>query len=179
MSTPKKTDADAEWESLEYISGFGNHCRTEALPNTLPQGQNSPQHVARGLYAEQLQGSAFTCPRATNQRSWLYRIAPSVCQGGYSPAVHAEPPAPPPRLTASFPVVDPTPMRWRPMALPAEGATVDFVDGLSTMCGAGGPQLKEGVAIHIYACNAPMTDRAFCNADGDLLLVPQVHVTVM
>ena len=31
-----------------------------------------------GLYAEQLSGTAFTAPRKSNQRSWLYRILPSV-----------------------------------------------------------------------------------------------------
>ena len=98
------------------------------------------------------QGSAFTCPRPTNQRSWLYRIAPSVCQEGYTPRPAAKPPAPPQRLTASFPVVNPTPMRWRPMPIPDDGAAVDFVDGLATMAGAGSPQLKDGVAIHVSRC---------------------------
>ena len=48
------------------------------------------------------------------------------------------------------------------------------------MCGAGEPLVKDGVAIHMYACNAPMADRAFCNADGEMLIVPQLgvlHVT--
>src|SRR3546814_12219633 len=37
-----------------YQSGFGNEFATEAVPGTLPQGRNSPQQVAPGLYAEQL-----------------------------------------------------------------------------------------------------------------------------
>lgn len=44
----------------------------------LPQGQNSPQKCNYGLYAEQLSGSPFMAPRGTNERSWLYRIRPSV-----------------------------------------------------------------------------------------------------
>ena len=36
------------------------------------------QVCSYGLYAEQLSGTAFTAPRTTNQRSWLYRILPSV-----------------------------------------------------------------------------------------------------
>ena len=51
---PDPYPVDQEWAGLEYNSGFGNHHRTEALPHTLPIGQNSPQHVARGLYAEQV-----------------------------------------------------------------------------------------------------------------------------
>ena len=61
-----------------YMPGFGNDFETEALPGALPVGQNSPQTAAYGLYAEQLSGSPFTAPRGTNERSWLYRIRPSV-----------------------------------------------------------------------------------------------------
>lgn len=60
-----------------YMTGFGNHFSTEAVPAALPVGQNSPQQVPFGLYAEQLSGSAFTAPRAENRRAWLYRLRPS------------------------------------------------------------------------------------------------------
>src|ERR687884_1367807 len=65
-----------------YMSGFGNTFETEALPGALPVGRNSPQKVNYGLYAEQLSGSPFTAPQATNQRSWLYRIRPTVKHSG-------------------------------------------------------------------------------------------------
>ncbi|MBL8511817.1 MAG: homogentisate 1,2-dioxygenase, partial [Betaproteobacteria bacterium] len=58
--------------TLTYLAGFGNHHETEARPGVLPQGRNSPQRVAHGLYAEQVSGSAFTAPRADNRRSWQY-----------------------------------------------------------------------------------------------------------
>jgi homogentisate 1,2-dioxygenase len=45
-------------------------------------GRNSPQRCAYGLYAEQLSGSPFTAPRGSNERSWLYRIRPSVRHSG-------------------------------------------------------------------------------------------------
>src|ERR1700687_4563544 len=61
-----------------YMPGFGNDFETEALPGVLPCGQNSPQRATYGLYAEQLSGSPFTAPRGANERSWLYRIRPSV-----------------------------------------------------------------------------------------------------
>ena len=61
-----------------YMSGFGNGFETEALPGALPIGRNSPQRCAYGLYAEQLSGSPFPAPRTTNERSWLYRIRPTV-----------------------------------------------------------------------------------------------------
>src|ERR1700750_1571384 len=65
-----------------YMSGFGNSFETEALSGTLPVGRNSPQRCAYGLYAEQLSGSPFTAPRGTNERSWVYRIRPSVKHTG-------------------------------------------------------------------------------------------------
>src|SRR5260370_8901632 len=65
-----------------YMSGFGNSFETESLPGALPIGRNSPQRCAYGLYAEQLSGSPFTAPRGSNERSWLYRIRPSVEHSG-------------------------------------------------------------------------------------------------
>src|SRR6195952_724195 len=65
-----------------YLTGFGNGFETEALPGALPVGRNSPQRCAYGLYAEQLSGSPFTAPRGANERSWLYRIRPSVKHSG-------------------------------------------------------------------------------------------------
>jgi homogentisate 1,2-dioxygenase len=56
----------------QYQSGFGNHFASEALPDALPKGQNSPQQCPYGLYAEQLSGTAFTVPRANNQRRYFF-----------------------------------------------------------------------------------------------------------
>jgi len=50
---------------------------------------------------------------------------------------------------------------------------VDFVRGLSTVCGAGSAAARAGFAVHVYACDASMRDRCLANADGDLLVVPQ------
>src|SRR5690606_17571321 len=68
---------------LNYQTGFGNEFATEALPGTLPQGQNAPQKVAHGLYAELWTGTPFTAPRASNRRSWVYRITPSAKHGPF------------------------------------------------------------------------------------------------
>src|SRR5713226_6876024 len=64
--------------AAKYMSGFGNTFETEALSGALPIGRNSPQKVNYGLYAEQLSGSPFTAPQDSNQRSWLFRIRPTV-----------------------------------------------------------------------------------------------------
>ena len=70
---------------LQYQTGFGNDCATEALPGALPLGRNSPQQCPYGLYAEQLSGTAFTAPRSENRRSWLYRIRPGAQHKPFEP----------------------------------------------------------------------------------------------
>lgn len=52
------------------LSGFGNHHESEALPGALPIGQNSPQICPFNLYAEQINGTAFSQPRKSNQRRY-------------------------------------------------------------------------------------------------------------
>jgi homogentisate 1,2-dioxygenase len=149
-----------------YLSGFGNEHSSEALPGALPIGQNSPQKVPYGLYAEQLSGTAFTAPRAANRRSWLYRIRPAALHGAFAPFAQArfhnrfdETPTPPDQ------------MRWNPF--PLASAPTDFVDGLYTMAGNGTPAQQVGVGIHLYACNQPMRGRFFYDSDGELVIVPQ------
>ncbi|OYW25940.1 MAG: homogentisate 1,2-dioxygenase [Caulobacter sp. 12-67-6] len=162
------TDSDA----LKYQSGFGNHFATEAVPGALPVGQNSPQQVPFGLYAEQLSGTAFTAPRHENRRSWLYRLRPSAGHGRYEP--YAQP------TLASGPFdgpVTPNRLRWDPIAVP--DAPTDFVDGLSTLAGNGDVATQAGIGIHLYLANTSMQNRVFQNADGELLIVPQQGVLTL
>jgi homogentisate 1,2-dioxygenase len=150
-------------------SGFGNQHASEALPGALPQGRNSPQKVAHGLYAELLSGTAFTAPRAANLRSWLYRRQPSVAVGGYEPMAHAWWKT----GAAQGVAAPPDPMRWNPMPLPAEDTAQDFIDGLRTLVVNGDAAAQNGVAAHIVLANRSMGRRALVNADGEMLIVPQ------
>ena len=151
---------------LRYQNGFGNQFASEAVAGSLPVGRNSPQRVARGLYAELLSGSAFTAPRALNLRTWMYRRQPSVMVGGYEALPHAWL-----KTGAKDGVVaPPDPMRWSPVEIPAE--PLDFVDGLRTLVVNGDADAQSGMAAHLYLANRPM-QRAFVNADGEMLLVPQ------
>jgi len=148
-----------------YQSGFANQFESEALIGALPP-QNSPQRCPYGLYAEQLSGTAFTAPRANNRRSWLYRIQPAARHGRCEPHPH-------PGLVADFDAV-PTPpdrLRWDPLPIPT--APSDFVDGIVSFAGCGSASLQLGVAIHLFAANRPMMQRALYDADGELLIVPQ------
>ncbi len=155
---------------LTYMSGFGNNFETEALPGALPQGQNSPQRCPYGLYAEQLSGSPFTAPRATNERSWLYRMRPSVRHVGRFRKIDL-----PHWKTAPHIVDHGLPLgqlRWNPTPFPDHPVT--FLTGLRTITTAGDVFTQLGMAAHVYLASAPMTDEYFYNADGELLIVPEL-----
>ena len=164
---PRRKSVSVTINQLSYHAGFRNHVVSEALPNALPEGQNSPQNCPYGLYAEQLSGTAFTVPRDHNLRSWLYRIRPSVTQSGYRRVSVGS------IATAPFNtfVPDPNQMRWDPLPLPPK--PTDFIEGIYTVCGNGDASNQIGVGVHLYACNKDMEEKFFCNADGELLLVPQ------
>jgi homogentisate 1,2-dioxygenase len=161
------TDLGGEAVS-HYQTGFGNHFATEAVPDALPIGQNSPQKVPFGLYAEQLSGTAFTAPRAGNRRSWLYRLRPTASHPAFKPYKGA-----PLLRSAPFDEMPPSPnrLRWDPCPLPA--GPVDFVDGLTTYAGNGDVATASGIGVHVYAATRSMAKRVFQNADGELLIVPQ------
>jgi len=114
-----------------YLSGFGNGFETEALPGALPIGRNSPQKCPYGLYAEQLSGSPFTAPRTTNERSWLYRIRPTVNHWGEFEKSTSAFGEPRPRLRSRLP--------WRRCAgsdrIPNEA--LSLLDGIRTITTAG------------------------------------------
>ncbi|MGY8999405.1 MAG: homogentisate 1,2-dioxygenase [Rhodospirillales bacterium] len=152
---------------LFYQTGFGNEFATEALMGALPKRGNSPQKAPHGLYAELLSGTAFTVPRETNRRSWLYRIRPSVV---HQPFVQIDN-----GLVRGAPfdnqVVTPNQLRWN--ALPMPEQPTDFVDGMVTMMGGGDAATRTGLAVHLYTANCSMKDRFFYNADGEMLFVPQ------
>ena len=161
----------------QYMTGFGNHFATEAVAGALPEGRNSPQRHAKGLYAEQLSGTAFTAPRAENRRSWLYRLRPSAQHPAYQPFNQGRVRSGP--FTEAPP--NPNRMRWDPLPMPE--APTDWVGGLVTYGGNGDPEAGVGTGIHLYAANRSMVDRVFYCADGELLIVPQqgrqVFVTEM
>src|SRR5437773_7962223 len=100
---------------LEYLSGFGNEFASEAVLGALPVGRNSPQRVPYGLYAEQFSGTAFTAPRGSNRRSWLYRIRPAAVHRPFRRIENG-------RVLSTWDEVDATPnqLRWDPLPIPSE-----------------------------------------------------------
>jgi len=152
-----------------YMPGFGNDFETEALPGALPQGQNSPQRCNYGLYAEQLSGTAFTAPRGQNERTWCYRIRPSVKHTGRFRKIELP-------YWKSAPNIDPDVIslgqyRWDPV--PHSDEPLTFLTGMRTMTTAGDVNTQVGMASHIYLINQSMEDEYFFTADSELLIVPQ------
>jgi homogentisate 1,2-dioxygenase len=155
---------------MDYLSGFCNHFTTEAVPGVLPQGQNMPQKVAFGLYAELCTGTPFTAPRATNRRTFMYRIRPSATHKPFTEIESRR------MRSGPFDEVPATPnqLRWNPLPIPHED--VDFIDSIVTLAGNGDPSQQTGMGIHLYAANRSMDERYFYDADGELLIIPQLGV---
>ena len=152
-----------------YMTGFGNSFETEALPGALPVGRNSPQKAAYGLYAEQLSGSPFTAPQAANQRTWLYRIRPTVRHvGAFEKIARDLLRTAPERDESELP---PGQLRWSPVPIPTEPLT--FVTGLRTITTAGDCETLAGMASHLAFVTRSMKHEHFSNADGELLVVAQ------
>ncbi|PQO22525.1 homogentisate 1,2-dioxygenase [Rhodobacteraceae bacterium WD3A24] len=154
-----------------YMPGFGNDFETEALPGALPQGMNSPQKCNYGLYAEQLSGTPFTAPRGQNERTWCYRIRPSVRHTARFSRIDLP-------YWKSAPHVDPDVIslgqyRWDPVPLPAGDEGLTFLTGMRTMTTAGDVNTQVGMASHVYLITDSMVDEYFYSADSELLVVPQ------
>lgn len=152
-----------------YMPGFGNDFETEALAGALPHGQNSPQRCAYGLYAEQLSGSPFTAPRGINERSWLYRIRPSVKHTGRFTKTDVP-------FWKTAPCLDEHDLaigqlRWGPPPMPNEATT--FISGVRTMTTGGDVNTQTGMAAAVFLVNRSMVDEYFFNADAEMLVVPQ------
>ena len=155
--------------NLRYMSGFGNDFETEALSGALPRGKNSPQKCKYGLYGEQLSGTAFTAPNHQNERTWCYRIRPSVKHSnGYKKIDFP--------FWKSAPYIKPEVIslgqyRWDP--IPHSKEPLNWLTGMRTMTTAGDVNTQIGLASHIYLVNKCMVDTYFYSADSELLIVPQ------
>ena len=153
-----------------YMPGFGNDFETEAIEGALPIGQNSPQRCPYGLYAEQLSGTPFTAPRASNERTWLYRMRPSVRHIARMRRIDLP-------LFRSAPTPDESglplaPMRWDPAPIPEDAGT--WLEGMRSIATGGDVLTQTGFAIHTYAVTESMETEAFYNADGEMLVVPEI-----
>src|SRR5262249_12923047 len=106
--------------------------------------------------------------RSENRRTWLYRIRPSTLHPPFRRIDN--------RLVVSAPMsgveAPPNRLRWDPLPIP--DAPTDFVEGLTTLAVNGDVGMPVGAAVHLFAANRSMADRVFYDADGELLIVPQL-----
>ena len=154
--------------SKSYMSGFGNDFETEALDGALPQGQNSPQRCPYGLYAEQLSGTPFTAPRGKNERSWCYRIQPSVKHTNRFKKIEMPFWKSAPHILDD--IISLGQYRWNPIS---SDTKTNFINGMRTMTTAGDVNTQVGMAAHIYVATENMENEYFYSADSELLIVPQ------
>ncbi|KAK9150318.1 hypothetical protein Syun_008627 [Stephania yunnanensis] len=161
-----------EFESLlDSRSYFTLVLHSYAKKDSSPGAEQSDQVSVQGLYAEQISGTSFTTPRKLNQRSWLYRIKPSVTHEPFKPRSPSHK-----RLVSEFnqsnSFATPTQLRWRPLIIRPKMAFCMYCH----FC-TGGNELQMHLIYHYhdgrYAANKSMENCAYCNADGDFLIVPQ------
>ena len=157
-----------KFNSNSYMSGFGNDFETEALDGALPQGQNSPQRCPYGLYAEQLSGTPFTAPRGKNERSWCYRIQPSVKHTNRFKKIEMPFWKSAPHILDD--IISLGQYRWNPIS---SDTKTNFINGMRTMTTAGDVNTQVGMAAHIYVATENMENEYFYSADSELLIVPQ------
>ena len=157
-----------KFKSTSYMSGFGNDFETEALRDALPKGQNSPQKCAYGLYAEQLSGTPFTAPRGKNERSWCYRIRPSVKHTNRFQRIQMPFWKSAPHVLED--VISLGQYRWDPVKIDEK---TNFITGIRTMTTAGDVNTQVGMAAHVYIASIDMIDEYFYSADSEILVVPQ------
>ena len=163
------TQPDNIYSPTKYMPGFGNDFETEALPGALPQGRNSPQKCNYGLYGEQLSGTAFTAPNHQNERTWCYRIRPSVKHSHRYTRIDV------PHWKSAPNIVDDIvslgQYRWDP--IPHSKADQNWIEGIRTMTTAGDVNTQVGMASHVYLVTQSMQNEYFYSADSELLVVPQ------
>ena len=155
---------------MNYLHGFANHFESEALAGALPKAQNSPQHAPLGLYAEQINGSAFTSPRHQNLKTWMYKIKPSVIQGKFQEVGHGT------WLSDTHKgkvIKTPEALRFHPYPEATPAKKINFIDSFYTYAINGAPELRTGAAIHLFAFNQSMMNEFFYNADAEMMIVPE------
>lgn len=168
VRSPKSPIASAsDVDTLAYQAGFGNEFESEAVPGSLPLGQNSPQRPPFDLCSELISGATFVAPRAQNRRSYVFRLRPSTVYGEFkeidAKTFRSPPFSQPPAPNA---------YRWKPLPLPQ--GPMDFVDSMFTICGNGSPDTQAGMAVHVYGATRSMENRVFANSDGEMLILPEI-----
>lgn len=153
--------------TYQYLSGLGNEHATEVESGVIPVRQNNPQHHPKGLYAEQVNGTAFTTKPDNNRRSWLYRKQPSAVHGSVEQVTKFSQ-----FLTAGIhdglTLATPEQLRWRDYS---EDKKQTFFESVFTLAVCGDVKSWTGGAIHLFDCS--QSDQTiYANVDSESLLMP-------
>ena len=116
-----------------------------------------------------MSGTAFTAPSHQNERTWCYRIRPSVKHSNRYTRIDVP-------YWKSAPNVDPDVIslgqyRWNP--IDHSDKPLNWITGMRTMTTAGDVNTQVGMAAHVYLVTESMVDDYFYSADSELLVVPQ------
>ena len=138
-------------------------------------GAQQPAARALGPVRRAVSGTAFTAPRHENRRTWLYRRQPSVVAGRYAPYAQPHWTTGGDRGIAAA---------ARPAALGTRcrsptRATSTSSTACARIAANGDADAQTGIAAHVYVANRSMERRAFVNADGEMLIVPQQGACVI
>lgn len=139
--------------------GFGNILSSEAIPGALPLSQNAPKIPQMGLYAEQINGSAFTRSRHQNLYTWVYRLLPSVSHTASFQLSTSQ------IIRPLHPNLPPNPMRWNP--LQSKHQPMAFIDGLHHIASSGADK-----KFFLFSFNRNNPNTFYANYDGEILLLP-------
>lgn len=139
--------------------GFGNNLSSEALEGALPKDQNSPKHLKYKLYAEQINGTAFTKSRHQNLKTWVYRTLPSAAHHTNFQLSKNQ------WIKPLLNPIAPDPIRLS--AQSTETKHLNFINGIFHIA-------SSGIDKHVYwyQCQENMVNEYFTNYDGELLFIP-------
>ena len=82
-------------------------------------------------------------------------MRPSVIEGQYSPCTR-DLKIIPQYINHEKLDYHPNQLRWKPIISVPKDKKVNFIHGLISVCGAGEPSLKQGIAIYNYSANTSM-----------------------
>ncbi|MAI59328.1 MAG: homogentisate 1,2-dioxygenase, partial [Rhodobacteraceae bacterium] len=116
-----------------------------------------------------LSGTAFTAPSHHNERTWCYRIRPSVKHSHRYKKIDLPFWQSAPNIISN--VISLGQYRWDPV--PHSSEPLDWLTGMRTMTTAGDVNTQIGMASHIYLVTDTMLDTYFYSADSEFLIVPQ------
>ncbi|KAJ4419831.1 hypothetical protein N0V82_004766 [Gnomoniopsis sp. IMI 355080] len=156
-------------DPYEYLEGFGNYHRSEAIAGAIPVAVNSPQTPPFGLRTERISSSSFVAPREQSYHTFLYRVNSSLIHSDFKPLNITEGYGSPSPTSSEY--VTPNSLFWGSVPVPK---TANWVNGQQLLGKNGEPQKKSGMALWLFSVTQSMDSKqVYSSLDGDCLIIPQ------